>query len=93
MTALRLVRIAAIAFGYWFVFTTSQQMTAARNAGETVPGVAWAIGALTIFFAVGAFASERTLGPEQNVRKDLLWALSIGGIAIVLHRLTGAVTS
>lgn len=89
MTALRLVRIAGIALAYWFVFTSSQRITAERNAGETLPGIAWAIGALTVFFLIGAAATEKTQGAEQNLRKDLLWGLGVGGVAIVGSRLFG----
>ena len=87
MTALRLLRIVAIAAGFFAAFTVSQAATAARNAGETVPGIHYAIGALAAFFLVGAWATEQTQGPELNVRKDMLWGLGTGGIVILVHRL------
>lgn len=87
MTAFRLMRILAIAAGFFVAFHVSQAVTAARNAGETVPGIGIAIGALSIFFLVGAVATEKTQGPEENVRKDLLWGLSSGGFAIVAARI------
>jgi hypothetical protein len=87
VTPLRLVRIVVIAAGFFVAFTVSQAMTAARSAGETVPGIHFAIGALSFFFLVGAYATERTQGPEQNIRKDLLWGLGAGGLAIVANRL------
>jgi len=87
VTPLRLLRIVGFAAGFFVAFTASQAATAARNGGETVPGIAYAIGALSLFFLVGAYATERTQGPEQNVRKDMLWGLGSGGIAIVASRL------
>lgn len=87
MTPLRLLRIVGIAAAFFAAFTVSQAATAARSAGETVPGIHFAIGALALFFLVGAYATERTQGPEQNVRKDLLWGLGTGGLTIVAHRL------
>ncbi len=85
MSALRLVRIAAIAVGFFVVFTLSQEATRARQ-GTTVPGISWAIGALSVIFLISAIAAERTQGPEHNGRKDLVWGLATGGIAIVLSR-------
>ena len=87
MTPLRLLRIVGFAAGFFVAFTVSQAATAARNAGETVPGIHFAIGALSVFFLIGAYATEQTLGPEQNVRKDMLWGLGSGGLAIVAHQL------
>ena len=84
-TALRLGRIVAIAFGFFLAFSASQRATLARY-GETVPGISWAIGALTVFFLVAAIATERTQGPDANVRKDLLWGLVGGGVLIVVSR-------
>lgn len=87
MRPLRIVRIVGIAAAFFVAFTVSQQVTAARNAGETVPGIGIAIGVLAIFFLVGAWANEKTQGPEMDARKDLLWGLGSGGIAIVAGRL------
>ncbi len=87
VTPPRLLRIAGIAAAFFVAFTVSQAATAARNAGETIPGIHFAIGALSLFFLVGAYATERTQGPEQNVRKDLLWGLGAGGLVIVANRL------
>lgn len=87
MTPLRLLRIAGFAVGFFVAFTASQAATAARSGGETVPGIAYAIGGLSLFFLVGAYATELTQGPEQNVRKDMLWGLGSGGVAIVASRL------
>ena len=89
MTASRLARIAAIAIGFWFLFNTSQRITAERSAGATLPGIEWAIGALALVFLAGAFVSERALGPEGNPRKDLLWGLGSGGLVIAASRILG----
>jgi len=87
VTPLRLLRIVAFAAAFFAAFTVSQAATAARSGGETVPGIHFAIGALSVFFLVGAYATEQTQGPELNVRKDMLWGLGSGGIAIVASRL------
>jgi hypothetical protein len=87
LAALRVARVLGIAAAYWLIFTASQTATAARNAGETLPGITATIGVLTVLFTIGAFVTERTQGPDQAVRKDLLWGLSLGGVAILLHRL------
>ncbi len=84
--AARALRIGGFALAFVIVFTVSQQATLARS-GETVPGTLWAIGALSVFFLVGAFATESSQGPEANVRKDLLWGLGLGGILAIATRL------
>ncbi|MCC6846860.1 MAG: hypothetical protein IT294_00055 [Deltaproteobacteria bacterium] len=86
MTPLRLLRIVGIAAAFFAAFTASQAATAARS-GATIPGIHFAIAALAAFFLVGAWATEQTQGPEQNVRKDLLWGLGTGGLAIFANRL------
>jgi hypothetical protein len=87
MTALRLARIVGIALAFAIGFTFSQRATIARS-GETVPGVLWAVGALCVFFLVGAIATEASQGPEADVRKDVLWGLGLGGILGIVVRLT-----
>lgn len=87
MSALRIFRIVGFAVAFFVAFNVSQSVTAARNAGQTVPGIGIAILALSIFFLVGAIATEKTQGEEMNPRKDLLWGLSSGGLAIVAHRI------
>lgn len=89
MTAFRLLRIVAIAIGFYFVFNLSQRITAERNAGATLPGIEWAIGGLSVVFLAGAFVSERAIGPEGNPRKDLLWGLGSGGLVIAATRILG----
>ncbi|MEB2285956.1 MAG: hypothetical protein B6D46_04710 [Polyangiaceae bacterium UTPRO1] len=86
MTPLRFLRIAGIAAAFFVAFTVSQAVTVART-GETIPGIHFAIAALAVFFLVGAWATERTQGPRQNARKDLLWGLGAGGLAIFAIRL------
>jgi Na+/serine symporter len=87
--ALRLLRIVGIALAFMLAFTLSQRATATRY-GETVPGTLWAIGALSVFFLLGAAATESSQGPEANVRKDLLWGLGLGGLASIALRLVAA---
>ena len=87
MSLVRVARIAAIAVGFFVAFHVSQAATAARSGGQTLPGIEIAIGVLSLFFLVGAFANEQVLGPEMDVRKDLLWGLGGGGIAIVAARI------
>ena len=89
MSIIRPLRIVGIAIAFFAAFNLSQSMTAARSGGDTAPGVIPAIAALTLFFTINAFVSERTQGPELNRRKDLLWGLATGGIGILVHRLAG----
>ncbi|MBI3770476.1 MAG: hypothetical protein HY271_18555 [Deltaproteobacteria bacterium] len=87
--AIRVLRIVGFALAFVIAFTVSQRTTLARS-GETVPGTLWAIGALSVFFLVGAFASESSQGPEANVQKDLLWGLGLGGIFGIAVRVATA---
>ena len=80
---IRALRIAGIAAAFWYAFTLSQEATRARE-GTTITGIHWAIGALSLLFGVNAFLAERFQGAEANARKDLLWGLAAGGIAIFL---------
>jgi hypothetical protein len=89
MTAFRLLRIAGIAVAFTIAFALSQRATLART-GETVPGVLCAVGALSVFFLIGAFATESSQGPEADVRKDLLWGLGFGGILSIVTRVAVA---
>ena len=69
MTLVRLLRIVGFATAFFVAFTVSQAATAARNAGETVPGIHYAIGALSLFFLTGAYATEVShdpLTPDQG---------------------------
>ena len=87
MTPFRVVRIVGIAVAFFAAFTVSQAVTVARSGGEAAPGMVPAIGVLSLFFLAGAWATEQTQGPELNSRKDLLWGLGSGGVAIVVGRL------
>jgi hypothetical protein len=87
VTIIRFFRIVVIAAAFFVAFRASQTATAARNAGETIPGIEFAVAALSVFFLIGAFVTERTQGEEMNTRKDLLWGLGGGGVAIVVGRL------
>jgi len=84
--AVRALRIVGIALAFVVAFTISQHATLART-GETIPGILWAIGALSVFFLVGAAATESTQGPEADTRKDLLWGLGLGGFLAIAARL------
>lgn len=87
--AVRVLRIAGIAAAFVIVFSISQRATLERS-GETVPGTLWAIGALSVFFLIGAGATESTQGPDANVRKDLLWGLGLGGVLSIVTRVAFA---
>lgn len=86
MILLRLVRIAAIAFGFAFVFAFSRYATAARG-GEDLPGISWALGVCCALFIASAIVSERTRGREANLQKDVLWGLAAGGLITIISRL------
>ena len=83
---LRLLRSVGIAVALAAAFVTSQRATMARS-GETTPGTLWALGALSVFFLVGALATELSQGHEADVRKDVLWGLGVGGIVGIAVRL------
>lgn len=87
MTALRLARIAGITSLLAIGFFLSQRATLARS-GEMLPGVSWSIGALCVFFLLGAAATEASQGPEADIRKDVLWGLGFGGLLGILLRVT-----
>ncbi len=82
----RLLRIVGIALGFATVFLVSQRATLARS-GETAPGTSWALGALSVFFLVGALATEVSQGADADVRKDVLWGLGFGGVLGIAVRL------
>jgi hypothetical protein len=88
--ALRLARIAGIASAFAVAFSMSQRATLART-GQTVPGILWAVGALCVFFLIGAVATEATQPADADVRKDLLWGLGLGGLLGIVLRLTAVV--
>jgi len=85
MSALRLLRIAAIAVTLTLLFRLSIRVTEA-SGGETVPGREWALGALSVLFLLRALATEYSRGPEANFHKDLQWGLAAGGALAILSR-------
>jgi hypothetical protein len=83
MMATRLLRIVGTAAVVIFLFVQSQRVTLARE-GETVPGLAMALGALSLLFLVRAFATEKARGPGPSLEKDALWGLSFGVIGCAI---------
>ena len=77
--ALRLLRAVGVALALIALYTLSQRAMLARE-GQTTPGTEIAMGVLSVFFLLGAWANERTYGPEANVRKDVLWGLGVGAL-------------
>jgi hypothetical protein len=86
MSPSRLLRIAAIAIALPLAFELSQRVSAA-GGHESVPGVLWALGALSALFFLRAFVTEYAQGPEANLQKDLQWGVAIGGVLAILSRL------
>ena len=82
---IRLLRIAAIALGFAYIFALSRQATLARG-GEDLPGISWTLGVLSLIFLAGAIVSERTRGAEANLQKDMLWGFTTGGFITILTR-------
>ncbi len=86
MSAVRLLRITALAVVLPVLFEISQRVSAARGV-EPVPGISWALGVVSVLFLARAVASESSLGPEANLQKDILWGLTAGGIGTIVWRL------
>jgi hypothetical protein len=84
-TAIRLLRILGIAVAFFVIFNLSQHATEARE-GTTLPGISWAIGVISVLLLISAVTAERYQGDVPVLRRDLLWGLGTGGIAIVLSR-------
>ena len=82
----RLARIAAIATTLAYLFHRSHEAGIARGSGD-VPGMLWAIGALSFLFFVRALVTEGTESSAPNLQKDLLWGLCAGGVLTILLRL------
>lgn len=83
---LRLLRIVALGLGLAFLFRLSHEATIARGQ-EPVAGMSWAIGVVSLLLLVRAIIMERTRDARDNLQKDLLWGLSLGGMLTVLMRL------
>ncbi|MBI4515401.1 MAG: hypothetical protein HY699_06250 [Deltaproteobacteria bacterium] len=86
MSALRLLRVAAIAGGLPMLFNLSRLVAAARG-DEPVPGIAWALAVVSLLFSVRAVVTEYSRGPEANLQKDLLWGLALGGWLTIVAQL------
>ena len=78
---LRAVRITAIALALPLLFTLSQRVNEARG-NQPVPGMSWALGVISGLFLIRALVSERSLGAEESLQKDLLW-----GVAALSHKM------
>jgi hypothetical protein len=84
--ALRLIRITIIGSVLAYGFQLSRQAGLDRG-NEELPGMLWAIGALSFLFFVRAFVTENTESTVSSLQKDLLWGLSAGGVLTILWRL------
>jgi hypothetical protein len=82
---LRALRIGAIALALPLLFALSQRVAEARGQ-EPVPGMSWAVGAVSMLFLLRALVTEWSTGPEANRQKDLFWGLSAGGLITILWR-------
>ena len=82
---LRALRIAAIAVVLPILFNISQRVSEARG-NEPIPGLSWALGAISALFLLRAIVTERTQGPEESLQKDLLWGLAAGGMLAIVTR-------
>ncbi len=82
---LRAVRIAGIAITLPVLFAISQRVSEAQGH-EPIPGISWALGALSGLFFVRAIVAEHSLGADEALQKDLLWGLAAGGFATILMR-------
>ena len=69
MSAVRVLRVVAVAALFALLFNVSQQVTLYRE-GTTTPGIGWAMGVISTLFSIRAFVSEKTAGPEHNLQKD-----------------------
>jgi len=85
MRPVRLLRIVVVAVALPLAFELSRR--ASESLGnEPLPGVEWALGALTLLFFVRAFATEVSRGPDADFQKDLQWGLAAGGVLTILSR-------
>jgi hypothetical protein len=85
IVALRILRITAFATTLAYLFHRSHQASVVRG-DEDVPGMLWAVGVLSALFLIRAFLSEVMPDGPRIVQRDLLWGLSLGGIATILFR-------
>jgi len=80
------VRIAAVASLITFLFVESQRITVARE-GQTAPGMAMALAAVSCLLLIRAAVTEWTDGPARPLEKDVLWGLGLGGVGALISRL------
>jgi hypothetical protein len=80
---MRAVRIAAVALALPLLFDLSRQV-GERSGNPPIAGLPWAIGVLSVIFALRALAAESSLGPEHVVRKDFSWGLAAGCLLTAL---------
>ena len=83
---LRVLRVAAIAAALAYLFDLSRLASMARGNPE-LPGMLWTIGVLSLLFFVGALMMEFARESTSSLQRDLLWGLSLGGVATILIRL------
>jgi hypothetical protein len=86
MRLIRPVRIAGVAMLITFLFVQSQRITLARE-GETVPGLAMALGAVSVLLLIRASVTEWTDGPARGFEKDILWGLGVGAVGAMISLL------
>lgn len=82
---MRALRMLAITVIVPTLFTISQRVNEARG-NEPVPGLSWALGAISGLFLVRAIVTERTQGADESLQKDILWGLAAGGFLTILTR-------
>lgn len=82
---LRALRIIVITVALPTLFTISQRVSEARG-NEQVPGLSWALGALSGLFLLRAVVTERTMGPDEALQKDILWGVAAGGFLTIIVR-------
>jgi hypothetical protein len=83
----RLLRITVISVALPLAFELSRRVSAA-SGNEPVPGIEWALGAVSFLFFLRALATEYSSGPEADFQKDLQWGLAAGGVLTILSRLS-----
>jgi hypothetical protein len=83
---LRALRIAVVAAALFYLFEVSRRAGLARGNPE-LPGTLWAIGILSFLFLLRASMSEYLRETTSVLQRDVLWGLSLGGLATIVTRL------
>jgi hypothetical protein len=83
--ALRILRIGGVAAALAYLFHLSHEAGVQRG-NEELPGMSWAIGALSLLFFVRALVTEKTQAGGPSYQRDILWGLTLGGIVTILLR-------